>query len=201
MMKIKASYIFLLLFAVLLIQWYTIFHLQHVNNRLVKERLSENNNNKWAQIISLDYITSIKTEGYKIPSGTVLRGKGGVSVCLDSLFSDGKKFVICYPVTACQACVEQQIPVINTLAESIGGENIVFISPYTSERFIEIAKKNFSPIFELYLNTVLRTPIEDIAQTAMFIVHEDGTASHVFIPRKELPETTERYLDFIQTLF
>ena len=53
----------------------------------------------------------------------------------------------------------------------------------------------------MYLNAVLGTPIEDISQPLMFVVREDGMASHVFVPRKELPEATARYLDFIQTLF
>lgn len=200
-MKIKTNYVFLFLIVLLSVQTYTIFHLQHANTRLAEERISGRNNDKWIQTVSLDYIASIKTEGYRIPSGIVLHGAKGVSVCLDSLFSTGRKFVICYPVTACQACVEQQIPVISALAENIGKENVVFISPYTSERFIRIAKKNLSPAFDLYLNAVLGTPIEDISQPLMFVVREDGTASHVFVPRKELPEATARYLDFIQTLF
>ena len=195
----RSKYVIYILLILVLVQTYSIYNL-YQTNKAVAQNLNIQGN-KYTRIIGLDYIASIKTDGYAIPGGIILHTAYKQSVSLDSLLSSGKKLVVRYPITACQACIEQQIPLINDLAEKIGYENIIFISPYTSGRYIEIIQKKHSLKFEIYLNTELGTPIEELSETLMFISDNNKIVSHAFVPRKEFPVFLEKYFHFIQGFF
>ena len=196
----KLKYIIYALIGLILIQIYSIYNLRRINKALIEANESSQDFAKVGQLLSLDYLASIKSEGYKLPKGIVLETRFHKKVSLDSLLTTGTKFLAHYPISACTACVEQQIPAINDLAATIGKENIIFISPYTSARQIEIIQRNLEPIFEIFMTADWDSQINDMAEAEMFIVSSDRIAKHIYIPRKEMPEQLDKYLNFIKHL-
>lgn len=176
----KLKYVVYALTALVLIQIYSIYNLRQINKALIEANESTQNWAKMGRLLSQDYLVSIKSEGYTIPEGIILETMDHKKISLDSLLSSGPKFLVRYSISACPACVEQQIPAINDLTEAIGSKNIIFISPYDSPRKIEIVQKNLQPKFDIYMFTGWNSQIENAAEAEMFILSPDRTAKHIF---------------------
>lgn len=197
----KKKYIIYALIGLILIQIYSIYNLRRINKALIEANESSLDFAKMWQLLSLDYLASIKSEGYKLPEGIILETRFHEKVSLDSLLTTGPKFLVRYSISACPACLEQQIPEINNLSDSIGKENIIFISPYDSPRNIEVIEKKLQPKYDIYMLTGWNSQIENIAETEMFIITPDRVAKHIYIPRKEMPTHLSEYLEFIKCQF
>ena len=68
----KLKYIIYALIGLILIQIYSIYNLRRINEALIEANESSQDFAKVGQLLSLDYLASIKSEGYKLPKGIVL---------------------------------------------------------------------------------------------------------------------------------
>lgn len=176
----KLKYVVYALTALVLIQIYSIYNLRQINKALIEANESTQDLAKIGHLSSKDYLISLKSEGYALPKGIFLETKDHKKISFDSLLATGPKFVVRYPISACSACVEQQIPSIDKLAKKIGKDNIVLISPYDSPRKIEIIQKNLQPVFDIYLITGWDSQINEIGEAEMFLISSDRMAKHIF---------------------
>lgn len=155
----KVRNVIIISVVILLIQLYTIYNLKTSNDVLVENVSSLSSNEKYFKILKSDYINSIKSDGFILRDSIFLLGENKNEVSFDSIIRSGKKLVIRYSPMACSACVENMIKLLNEKIEEIGSDNVIFISPFTSKRTIDIIKNNFNSSFDIYLNSSFGLPI------------------------------------------
>jgi hypothetical protein len=113
----------------------------------------------------------------------------------------GKYLVLFFSAEHCSDCVDYCLTQIKTLLqENEIDKLLLFASKYKLRDLYVYARSNKFPDSVFYNIDSLRIPIEQIKQPFMFILDDELTVSHFFIPRKEIPEQTNQYFKTIKNI-
>lgn len=108
-----------------------------------------------------------------------------------------RKLVFRFSEDGCNVCVEQQLNKLREIAASIGSDNIVLISKFTSDRDLHLFKSKNNIEFSLYNVESLSPGLDKIRVPCYFILSRNDVSS-VFLPVKEIPHMTDEYLSYIK---
>lgn len=109
-------------------------------------------------------------------------------------YLNGVKLLLRYSDSHCNSCFEKAMQALHKYKDDIGEENVILLTSHKNYRVLKITleKMNFNPIV---INIPeIEIPIEEYRTPYFFIINKDLRMSSVFIPIKEIPNYTEKYL-------
>ncbi|MDR1221760.1 MAG: hypothetical protein LBL07_02620 [Tannerella sp.] len=140
----------------------------------------------------------MKNEGCMVSKSLYLTDLKNQKIKIDSLFSEGPFLVLFFSSSYCNDCVNYCLTQIKDFMTKQGFNKIIlFASGYQLRDLYVFARSNQFNDKCFYSMNSLNIPIEETNMPFMFIMDEKLMPSHFFIPKKEIPEQTERYLNFI----
>jgi hypothetical protein len=123
------------------------------------------------------------------------------TIPIDSLFLEGRYLILFFSLDHCSDCVNYSLSQIKTLMPGQKVDKLLlFASKYKLRDLYVFARSNQLADTIIYNIESLKIPIEKINQPFMFLLDDKLSLSHFFIPRKEMPEQTIYYLNFIKSI-
>lgn len=131
-----------------------------------------------------------QNEGLIIDETVKVRNEEQELVLLKDVFQ-GKTLVVRISQSHCQVCIETVIPML----KASGIEDIVILADYTNKRFLKKFKENHEIEYRCFtIENSPRLPIDDLNIPYLYVMDKNMQVDCLFIPHKEIPEQTERYL-------
>jgi hypothetical protein len=144
----------------------------------------------------LQYITALSTEGKLFhPTMVDVINQNGIEQATHGVSS---KLIFYYSELNCNSCVEIIIKEIENFRDSIGSDNIVYLSDYKRIRDMQIFKRINHISSEIYNISSLNIPLEKMHVPLLFVLDNDKRIRSVFIPNKEDIKTIKLYLSTIK---
>jgi hypothetical protein len=193
----KYLYIFIPFFVIVVIVW-IYFHLQLQHDR-----------RKYEQVISeISFLNHNLNEDQKIlleneccilDTSLCFVNLKNQTIPINSLPLTGRYLVLFFSSDHCSDCVNYGLSQIKTLILDNGIDKVLlFASRYQLRDLYVFAHSNKFSDSMVYNIESLKIPIEQINQPFMFLLDDELTVSHFFIPRKEIPEHTNYYLGIVK---
>jgi hypothetical protein len=138
-------------------------------------------------------------EVFSLPTDYVLRTENGKPITIDSAFSK-PTLVFRFSELQCENCIMTELAII----KSLGCNNhIVGLGSYNNPRQLSIARQKYQIDFPLLFmqlsetDIILPTSLESIGVPYYFVMSKQGLTKQVFIPNKQFPEISKKYLQVI----
>lgn len=167
---------------------------------IVHDEKNQNLSSKIA-MLQADQLSMVSSSGEKISKDILLCDDEGNEIILGDISQGRRKFIFRYSYLNCNVCVDALIPMIKTLAQEIGDDNVIFIATYKNERNLHVFKRINQIRSQIYNIESLPIILDDINTPYCFVLEKDDTISHVFIPRKEMIDHAQDYFNVIGQLF
>lgn len=120
------------------------------------------------------------------------------SLALYTKLKEPFKLAFFHSEVNCNSCVESNISFLNDLGDSIGRQNIIFLTSYKNKRDLSIFKRINQIKFPVYNVNSTGLAIEELNEPFFFVINEHLKAECVFVPIKEDSLHLKRYLDLIK---
>lgn len=112
-----------------------------------------------------------------------------------------KYLVLRYSSLSCTPCVDNAIAAIKKFSKENPDINILLLATYQFQKDLKVFKKMNKLFTQVYNVRSLNLPIENRQIPYLFVLDEELQVLNTFIPRKEIPELTEQYLEKMKELF
>lgn len=177
--------------------------LRNENNQFLEAVLNGDTRGQAGNLYMLkrDQLLAVGSSNEKLPGDVSLSDELGNKMTIDDLCRKGKKFIFRYSHLNCNVCVDVLIPELKALSENIGEDNLVFIASYLNDRDLHVFKRVNEIRTPIYNTESLPIPLEEENLPYCFVLNEDHSVTHLFIPRKEMLDQTEEYFTMIRDLF
>jgi len=142
----------------------------------------------------------LKNEGCKIDTSIVLVNLKNDTISMGRLnLKKAKYLCLFFSAEYCSDCVNYCLTQMKTLlSDNKNTEMLFFASKYQLRDLYVFARSNQFPNTAFFCTESLKIPIEQSKEPFMFVLDEQLSVSHFFIPRKEMPELTQRYLKIVK---
>ena len=161
----------------------------------IKERETEKEDYSlfYEEMLKEDQLTALYNENLPLSERIVLTNSKGKEVLLKESVNDSS-IIVRYSVHACGDC----ITFVNTcLSEHVvNKERVVLLLADIPVRDIHVLKAQLK-FPHIYQVDSLPLPYEETKEPYLFTLDKEYRTSYFFIPRKEIPEQTPKYLQFI----
>ncbi|MBO7598763.1 MAG: hypothetical protein J6T70_17130 [Bacteroidales bacterium] len=117
---------------------------------------------------------------------------------IDSVLRKNPILVIRYSSLSCHTCIDSVVNKARLLSQTLGRENICIFANYHSDSDFKVFWRTNNNYFRIYSVVSAIKRIDKFNTPYMFVLNNDKTISHLFIPHKEIPEMTKWYLDVVQ---
>lgn len=161
----------------------------------IKERGTEKEDYSlfYEEMLKEDQLTALYNENQLLPSHITLANSKGKDVLLSDVVNDSS-IIVRYSVHSCGDC----ITFINTSITDYvkNKDRVILLLADVPVRDIHVirAQLKFPNIYKV---DSLPLPYEEVKEPYLFTLDKDYRTSYFFIPRKEIPEQTFKYLQFI----
>ncbi len=115
---------------------------------------------------------------------------------LQMLMQDGSKLIFRYSELHCNACVDSMVVKLREYAKEVGPEKVNIWASYRNNRDYFLFLR-LNPVY-IVLSTTLS--LDSLVEPFMFVLSPDLHISHIYIPHKEYPGPTYKYLEDIKHL-
>ncbi len=103
--------------------------------------------------------------------------------------------------TNCMTCVEKYIPYLNAFAKKIGRSKVVILGSFSIPRNLFLTLKNYQianlAIYNLKPSYMQNEKIDLTNEPYVFVMDNTFKASKVIIPKKEIPQLSEYYKQYL----
>lgn len=122
---------------------------------------------------------------------------------LSDYFSGNNKLVLRYNEDNCSSCIDHSLEALLEYKDAIGIDNILIIATVKNNRKLKAFIDKFENLNIQIINTdsEINLPIEEYNIPYFFMMNKDLKIKMLFVPIKELPDNTARYLDIISERF
>lgn len=120
------------------------------------------------------------------------------SLALYTELKESIKLAFFHSEVNCNSCVESNISFLNDLGDSIGRQNIIFLTSYRHKRDLVVFKRINQIKFPVYNVGSTGLAMEELNEPFLFIINEHLKAECVFVPIKEDSLHLKRYLNLIK---
>jgi hypothetical protein len=187
---------FIIVVILIAVDIYSISCILHFQTKI--EMLAQSNGNyiTMYKTICNDLLSTNYSENYSLNPNLLLKSESGDMIKLGNLINKENMLVVYHSQLNCDACVEFQINMVKEYLDKIGKYNILFITAYSNLRNLLLFNKIYSmgcPIYAIEDNT-LQIPIEEENEPFFFEIDKNMRTNQVFIPRREIPDLTKKYL-------
>jgi len=117
---------------------------------------------------------------------------------IDKAMKGGTKLLFYHSEVNCNSCVELIIKELENFRDSIGVNNILYLSEYKRNRDMLIFKRINQIESELFNISSLNIPIYKMNEPFLFIVDPEGKIRCVFMPNKEDIKNIKLYLSIVR---
>jgi len=150
-----------------------------------------------SQMMAYDYREIIKYDQQRILPDTLdIEDSECKSWSLDSI-SRAKTLVIRYSSLNCNSCVDTLMHYARIFADSVPDGRICVFADYENDRdFHLLSRLNKSKVSILQVKDRLLS-LDDKGVPYMFVVNQDKSVSHLFIPHKEYPNLIRWYYSVV----
>jgi len=129
-------------------------------------------------------------------------GLDGKRHLLAEVVNKDQKIVYRVRETNCMTCVERELPMINSLARTIGLYNIILLTTFDELNQARILQQKFNIPFAVYNVDRSFSPSQDSLNFPyVFLLSANLTATELFYPEKSMPDLSERYYRMIADRF
>lgn len=196
-MKNTARYIIIalcMLNAYLLWQCYNFYYLKTVVSDIEDRHTME-------QIITNDYHRILRYEDAgQMYSQMELYTEDRRAIDLQSLMQEGNKLIFRYSELHCNACVDSMVVKLREYAKEVGQDKVNIWASYSSNReyylFLRLNQVDV-PVYNVQSTSL---PLDSLEEPYLFILSPDLHVSHIYIPHKEYPSSTFKYLEDVRHL-
>lgn len=163
-----------------------------------RNEYQRNNNLYFYQTMTFDYRSLIQQDQSRLLSKYInIEDSNDNEVSFDTVFNK-RKLVVRYSSLNCNACVDSLIKYTKQLSNEIGRDKIVVCAKYENKRDFHLLSRINKNDLDIYQVDSLLLNIESKGIPYMFVVNEDYSVSHTFIPHKEYPEMIKWFFDVIK---
>lgn len=122
---------------------------------------------------------------------------------LSDYFSGNNQLVLRYNKDNCSSCIDHSLEALLEYKDAIGIDNILIIATVKNNRKLKAFIDKFENLNIQIINTdsEINLPIEEYNIPYFFMMNKDLKIKMLFVPIKELPDNTARYLDIISERF
>jgi|SRR5690554_834788 len=122
---------------------------------------------------------------------------------LSDYFSGNSQLVLRYNEDNCSSCIDHSLEALLEYKDAIGIDNILIIATVKNNRKLKAFIDKFENLNIQIINTdsEINLPIEEYNIPYFFMMNKDLKIKMLFVPIKELPDNTARYLDIISERF
>ncbi|WP_320935182.1 hypothetical protein [Bacteroides nordii] len=168
--------------------------------------------NSKERVLLTDKVNRLSLENFILQESTILPIQGrcflnpqmrlyseqGDSLCLMDIKKKRRTLVLRYSAHSCSTCVADLLGLIKSfIQENHNIEILLFTTFQTNEEMKKLYHINrFLP--DIYNVYSMDLPMEKELVPYFFLLDEDLRVLDIFIPHKELPHLTKRYLDKIK---
>lgn len=144
----------------------------------------------------------IKNEGCTIPDTITIRDLKGRKIKMDSLVAKSPCMVLYFSSLYCNDCVNYALSLIKStiIDKNVDVNILIFSSGYMLRDLYVFARSNEFDETCFYNVNSLHIPIEELNVPFIFIIDDRKMPVHFFIPRKEVPQQSEKRLILIAEL-
>jgi hypothetical protein len=154
------------------------------------------------QMMSNDYLSIIKNDTCRTLSDSLrVTDKDNNTIKIENILNGTKKLIVRYSYLNCNSCVDTVIKYATNFAQKNGNKKISVFADYTNTRdfylFLRLNKNNL----DIFRTAGHVSKIDERNVPYMFVLNEDMTISHLFIPHKEYPHLINWYFEVIEKYF
>ena len=200
-MKLSISslfFIFIISFLILIIAW-----LYRENTYLKKTEFTigqklESAKSNVHSLLGNEYIR-FQNYGLSIDKGLNLKSEEDTTSFVELVEKYNKLLIFRYSELNCMACVEKEIIYLIDFVERYNTK-LVILSSYTNERDLYLFKRiNRISDYIVYNieEGVLKLPVENLNIPYYFVLDSNYRAINLFVPDKNFPERSVKYLNSI----
>lgn len=144
------------------------------------------------------YIMALSSDGCKfIPSMTDSLNQAKIKQAMHSV----PKLVFYYSDLNCNSCVESIVAEIENFRDSIGIDNIIYISDYKRTRDMQIFKRINQIKSEIFNISSLNIPMDQAHVPFLFVLGKDNEVRSVYVPNKEDLNNLKSYLSIVRNMY
>lgn len=150
-------------------------------------------NTKLDQISKRQY--ELMPVGQLLPDTLYAADYKGDSIRLIDLISERNTLIFRYTELGCSPCIDEQLEILNKFQQE-SKQSIVILSYYRNIRNLGMLMRSHKltiPVYNFQLN-LLPFQIDSLNIPYFFVLNQNHTCSHFFIPEKNYSELTESYL-------
>lgn len=146
------------------------------------------------EVLKEDQIATLHNNNVVLSCNNKLVNSKGEKILLKNVVKDAS-LVVRYSAFSCSDCVSF---VNKNILEKVGRkDNILLMLSDIPIRDLHIIKKQLG-LLDVYQIDSLPLPIDGEQIPYFFILDDNYLSTSFFIPRKEMPEQTVRYLEFVK---
>lgn len=145
-----------------------------------------------------DQITGFRDTSIDLSPDIQLIDSAGCVKKIKQEFKKVKKLVLYFDTSDCMACVELILPSLKKLMHEVGESKVCFLITSQNRREVSVFKhinKLNNPIYEVQS---LGLSLENENTPFFFILDEQLKTNYVYIPRRDMLQQTEKYLNLIK---
>lgn len=161
----------------------------------IKERKVEKENFSlfYEEILKSDQLAALHNENLPLPGDLVLTDSKGKNIFLREAVTDSS-IIVRYSVHACGDC----ITFVNTcVTKHVGNtDRVVLLLADVPVRDLHVMRTQLK-LPNIFRVDSLPLPFEAVGEPYLFTLDKECRTAFFFIPRKEFPEQTPKYLQFI----
>ena len=150
------------------------------------------------QTLSYDYRSLIKQDQTRFLCDDIVIVDSNDSIIAYKSVFDKRKLVVRYSNLDCNVCVDSIIKYSKLLATDIGRDKIVVCAKYDNKRDFHLLSRINKNVLDIYKVDDTLLNLDDKGTPYMFVINDDNTISHVFIPHKEYPNLMMWYFDVVK---
>lgn len=147
-----------------------------------------------AQLFSYLMFMQLESEGCQLD----FKVTSTDSLALYTKLKEPFKLAFFHSEVNCNSCVESNISFLNDLGDSIGRQNIIFLTSYKHKKDLSVFERINQIKFPVYNVNSTGLTIEELNKPFFFVINEHLKAECVFVPIKEDSLHLKRYLNLIK---
>lgn len=170
--------------------WYTISRITSNQNMSLKKE-------EVLHFICEERFEILKNEGCKLSPDIIIYDINRKEHNLSKILNKNKKIIIKYSELNCNTCIDSLFSCINNHLNEQEKQYITILATYHNRNDLLTFKRINNLNYPIYGIDSLDIPLENLNEPFIFILNDDYTISHLFIPHKERLQDTRRYFDII----
>ena len=136
-------------------------------------------------------------EGSVLDSNKIIYDVNNKEYTLSNVIKEGGRIIIRYSELNCNVCIDSLFSCIDNHLNKKEKQQIHILASYHNRNDLLIFKRINNLSYPIYRTDSLGISLENLNEPFIFVLNKDYSISHLFIPHKERPQDTRRYLNIV----